>query len=261
MATPIIDDSAASDLLFPAGFGRGLVPRDHTVQPLKMRSVQMPLIPRSEWSARIKEQKATKSRLSDVWRNAGLKFLDQGPVGYCWAHGPAHAMMSVRALQNQPAVSLSAFAVAATIKGGVDEGAWGALALQFMTERGIPEQKYWPQGSRNLAHGTAECWANAAKYKAGEQWADVAAPAWDRDLSFDQVATCLLTGQPVVGDFMWWGHCVCLLDLVEVEPGSFGVYIVNSWKGWGDDIGGAVLRGSQAIPDNAVALSTTATGQ
>lgn len=257
---PVIDVDATPGVLFPAGFGRGTVPRDFAAQPLRMRAVQMPTIPRSEWSARIREQKDTGSRLSDLWRASRLEHLDQGQVGYCWAHGPAHALMAVRAVQNLPPVKLSAFAVAATIKSGADEGGWGALALQFMSERGIPEQSFWPQGSRSLSYGTPECWANAALHKAGEQWADVAAPVWDRNLSFDQVATCLLTGVPVVGDFDWWGHCVCLLDLVEVEPGSFGVYIVNSWAGWGDDLGGAVLRGSRAVPDNAVALATTLTG-
>lgn len=258
MSDFIIDDAAGSDLLFPVGCGRGLVPRDFKATP--MRAVQMATIPRSEWSARIREQIELKSRLSDVWRtgNGGqpIRHLDQGAVGYCWSHSSAHAVYAVRAVNNQPFVPLSAFAVAATIKNGADEGAWGALSLDFIAKRGIPDQKFWPQGSRSLSHGTAECWENAARHKADEAWVDVAAPVWDRDLSFDQVATCLLLGQPVILDFNWWAHSVCGLDLVEVEPGSFGIRIVNSWAGWGDDMGMAVLRGRQAVPDNATALRT-----
>lgn len=245
----VIDDDATVEIRR----GSGLVPRDYAAQPV--RAVQMQTIPRSEWSARIKEQEAKKARLSDVWKGAGLKFLDQGPVGYCWAHSATHAVMALRAVANLPAAELSAYAVAATIKGGRDEGGWSALALEFIAEKGVPEQKYWPQGDRSLSRGTPECWANAKGYRVTEAWADVAAPVWDRDLSFDQVATCLLTGVPVACDFMWWGHAVCALDLVEVSPNQFGVRIVNSWGNWsqGDQWGMAVLTGGRAVPDNAVA--------
>lgn len=254
----VIDDSTHSGILRPAGFGTGLIPRDFNRTP--MRAVQMATIPRSEWSARIKEMKETKSRLSDIWRrgDAGkpILHLDQGPIGYCWGHSTAHAMYAMRAVGNQPFVPLSAFAVCATLVDGRDEGGWGALSLDFITKRGIPNQAFWPQGSRNLSHGTVECWQNAALHKASEQWVDVSAEVWDRDLSFDQVMTCLLLRIPVIADFNWWGHSVCLLDPEEISPGSFGPRLVNSWAGWGDDMGMAVLEGSRAIPDNATALRT-----
>lgn len=253
-----IDDGTSSDLLYPAGFGRGLIPRRYDVQP--MRAVTMDTIPRGEWSARIKEKRETKSRLSDIWRTGNngkaIAHLDQGQVGYCWGHSTAHAVYAIRALNNQPFVPLSAFAVCATLVNGRDEGAWGALSLEFITKNGIPSQAFWPQGSRNLAYGTKECWSNAAQHKADEAWVDVAAEVWDRDLSFDQVATCLLLNVPVIGDFNWWGHSVALLDLEEPTPGSFAVRIVNSWPGWGDDMGMALIEGGRAVPDNATALRT-----
>lgn len=254
----IIDDTTPHDILYPAGFGQGLVPRDFSAQPV--RAVQMDTIPRSEWSARIKEQIERKSRLSDVWRtgDAGkpIKHLDQAQSNYCWAHASVHAVYAVRAVNNQPFVNLSAYGVAATIMKGRNDGGWSALALQFIGEKGVPPQSRWPQGSFNLGYGTPDCWNDAAGFKAGETWVDVAAPYYDRDLSFDQVATCLLLGEPVPVDLLWWGHAVCALDLVEVEANSFGIRIVNSWLGWGDDMGMAVLRGKQAIPDNAVSLRT-----
>lgn len=254
----VIDHSTPADVLFPRDRSRGCVPRDYAATPHRpVRAVDVPLVPRSEWSARIKDMEAARSRLSDV-RLAGaagdpIPSLDQGNIGYCWAHSSTHAVMLLRAVMNQPHVPLSAFAVAATIKNGRDEGGWGAQSLDFICDRGVPAQKYWPQQSRDLSHGTPECWANAALHKVAEGWVDVAAPQYDRDLSFDQVASCLLSRVPVVGDFNWWGHSVCLMDLVEVEPGSFGVRIWNSWADSFGDRGTAVLRGSQAIPDGAVA--------
>lgn len=65
--------------------GRGQEPRDYSVQPVEMFAPpsQLPLIPRSEWSARIKEMEETKSRLSDVILAAGIPSMDQGSNGYC----------------------------------------------------------------------------------------------------------------------------------------------------------------------------------
>ena len=239
----------------------GTVPRDYEATP--MRAVTMPLIPRSEWSERIKEQKATKSRLSDVRLAAvggrPIPSLQQGSYGYCWAHSTTHAAMIERAVNNQPYVPLSAFGVAATIKRGANEGAWGALSLDFASDRGIPSQAVWPQGdARYKQYDRPEVWADAARHKVGEAWNDVALPAYDRDLSFDQVATCLLTGVPVIGDFMWWRHSVALLDLEEPTPGQFGVRIWNSWGDEWGELGMAVLTGSKAIPDGATALRTVA---
>ena len=253
---PMIGDHT---IVNPAAWGagsRGLVPRDFSAMP--MRAVQMPLIPRSEWSARIKQMEAEKSRLSDIrlTGNNGqpIPSLDQGNKGYCWAHSTTHAVMLLRAVNNLPYVPLSAYAVACIIKGYQDEGGWSALSLDFAVNRGIPSQDKWAQGSMSRSNDNPETWANAALHKVSESWVDVAAPVWDRDLNFDQVATCLLSRIPVAVDLMWWGHAVCALDLVETSPGQFGIRIWNSWGDSFGDRGMGVLAGSKAIPDNAVAL-------
>lgn len=246
----LIDDATPTDVLFPAGCRTGLVPRDYAATP--MRAVQMPTIPRSEWSARIREMEETKSRLSDVWFGGGVEHLDQNGQGYCWAYSSTHAVMALRAVNNLPYVRLSGHAVGCTVKGFKDEGGWSAQSLEFVAARGVPSVAAWPEKSMSRANDTPACWADAARHRVVEAWADVAAPVWDRDLSFDQVMTCLLSRVPVACDFNWWGHAVCALDPVEVEPGSFGVRIVNSWAGWGDR-GTGVLRGNRAVPDNAVA--------
>jgi hypothetical protein len=66
-----------------------------------------------------------------------------------------------------------------------------------------------------------------------------------------------MAGIPCVGDFNWWGHSVCLLDVVEVEPGDFGIRILNSWSDQWGERGTSVLRGSKCRPDNAIATRTT----
>ncbi len=70
------------------------MPRDYTQHPQGCyhatygdAPAEIPLIPRSEWSARIKEMEQTKTRLSDLRRTANggkpIPSLNQGQWGYC----------------------------------------------------------------------------------------------------------------------------------------------------------------------------------
>jgi len=176
----------------------------------------------------------------------------------CWAHSTTGALMAARALANEKTIPLSAFAVAATIKKGRDEGGWCGLSAKFARERGIPSQEAWPQGDRDYRkHDTAAVWADAAKHKILEEWTDLTRDVYDTNLTFDQLATALLSRQPGPGDFNWWSHSILLCDLVEVEAGSYGLNIRNSWsKSWGDN-GFGILRGQKAIPDSALSVRVT----
>lgn len=181
--------------------------------------------------------------------------------GNCWAYSTGACIMMLRAVMNQPYVRLSPHAVACKIKGFRDEGGWGALSMEFAVKNGYPSDKFWPQKSMSSRYDTLATWGNAEKHKVLEGYWDLDARVYDRNLTFDQVMTCLLMRIPVVGDYNWWGHSVCLLDPVEVEPGSFGVRIINSWTdSWGN-LGEAVLQANKAIPDGAVAPRVTSASQ
>jgi len=252
----VIDETTPNDLLFDPAFARGAVPRDFAVDPPEMFAApaEMKLIPRSEWSARIKEMAEQKSRLSDLLKGRGIKPLDQKDRGYCWSHSTTMAIMATRARANQPDVRLSAYAVACVIKGYRDEGGWCGLSAKFIAERGVPSVQAWPECGTSRSSDIASTWADAAKYKSTIEWRDLTRQVWDTPMPFDAVMTCLLNRVPVAADFNHWAHSVCLLDPVEVEPGSFGVRLINSWgEGWSDQ-GYGVLRGSKAIPDAAVAI-------
>lgn len=259
----LIDDNTLIDsivnVLGPDGKlrMRGLVPRDMTVHPPDMFAPpsEIEIIPRSEWSERIKEGEAQKSFLSHLRGN--IPSLDQDGVGYCWGHSTVQAVIAQRFAAHQPYTPLSAFAVCSIIKNGRDEGGWCGLSAKFVREVGVPPQSIWPQGSRDLSHDTPAMREQASHYQITEDWVDLTRQVYDQNLSFEQLMTCLLMRRPCPVDFNWWGHSVCALDPVEVEPGSFGIRIWNSWgDNWGDR-GMGVLRGSKAIPNGALCVRVT----
>lgn len=253
----IIDDEPASAALaFPPGVSRGLVPRDWKTHPAETFAplTDLELIPRSEWSDRIKEKAAQKSRLSDLRNFAAL---NQNPQPYCWAYSTTTAVMLLRAVNNQPPVRLSAHAIGCKVMSFQERGGWCGLSAKFHREQGCPSVELWTERSMNRNNDRAETWANASLHKVTEDWADLTRQVYDQNMTFDQVATCLLSNIPVAVDMTWWAHSICAMDLVEVEPGSFGLLILNSWGDeWGER-GTAILRGSKAIPDGAVALRVT----
>lgn len=272
-----------------AGF-KGYIPRDPVQHPVGYSAAippsQIKVFSRDEMIARIAEQEATKSRLSDILMrgDAGnpIPPLDQNGQGYCWAYGTVGALIAARAKQNLPYHRLSAHAVGCKVKNFRDEGGWGALSLDFIIANGIPDVDHWKEKSMSKANDTPETWANAKLYMPDVEFADLASPVYNRDLSFDQQLTSLLMLDPTSDDYDYWGHCVNGCDAVNgntkrmetrVESGKLATdkefevmwgindpvtgglakRIRNSWGMWGDN-GFAVVTGSKAIANNCVAI-------
>lgn len=276
---------------------KGYVPRDPTTHPngfYKNSSPpdQIKTFGRDELLQRIKELETIKGRISDI-RNRGnngkpIPALDQGQVGYCWAHSTTSCVMLLRAVMNLPYVPLSAYGIAATIKKGQDEGGWGAQSMDFAVERGIPSQDVWAQGDRDYrGHDKPETWESAKLHKVTEGFFDMSVSQYDRKMTDDQVNALLVTGTPVVGDFNWWSHSVGVVDLVNGATefgkhrdrvtgklltlqehdrlfamnhpvtGGLAKRILNSWGDKWSENGSGLLTGDKAILDGAVAPLVT----
>lgn len=273
---------------------RGLIPRDFKTHPLGCYEgipkwvVDMPTIPRSEWSERARDQLKAGRRCSDFRRRGKngsiIESRDQNGRGYCWFHSGTSAVLVQRARMNEPYADLSAYAGACKIKNFRDEGGWGAQGVDFMMKYGIPTSEFWPQKATSKGYDNDKTWANALLHRVTEGWMDMNAGQYDRNLTWDQYVTCWLLGESTVNDYNWWGHSVCGLDVVEGaqtrkfcrDPISgkllslkafnllwamddevmagFGCRIWNSWGDSWSDKGEGLLTGSKAVPDGGVAL-------
>lgn len=264
---PILDHAVAAsrDELNPVGMTKGLVPRDYDEYPQEYLGApdEMAVIPKSEWDARYDEQEATESSLEHLYlrgNKPAFVNLDQVSDGYCWAYSTGHALMLTRLRDNLPLVRLNPHAAAAIIKGGANEGAWCGLSGKWAAQHGYAEEGtgpgQWPANSRNLKYDTPELRNQMAKYKTTEEWRDLTKRDWSQTMTSLQLATCGFLNIPAPSDFNFWQHSVCQVRWVRIEAGSWGPLILNSWKGWGR-FGLAVLRGSQAIADGAIAVRTS----
>lgn len=263
----VIDHATPNDLIYaPVIDGQvkahGLVKRDYSIYPKQMFAppTDIPLIPRSEWDARIDEQEERQSSLEHI-RLAGMNgqmipSLDQNGQGFCWAYSTTMAVMLLRAMNNQPYIRLSAHAIGCKVKNFRDEGGWCGLSAKFQKEVGCPSVQHWQEKSMSRSNDKPETWANAALHKVTEDWVDLTRDVYDQNLTVDQLATCLLSNIPCAIDYDEWGHSICALRWSRIERGSYGPKIINSWTDqWGDRGMGVIQRGWTV--DGAVGLRVT----
>lgn len=209
---------------------------------------KMDVIPRSEWSQRIKEQAAARARVSDY---CNFPAFNQASTNYCWANGPCQAFTIARLQQGLPPRRISSASIACLLTDYRNVGGWELDAIEGLTDIGATTEDAWPNAAISKAYNTAAVENDRENYVALE---------WVELNSFDEFATALLNGYPCAVAYNWWHHVVILCDLVEISPGHFGFLIRNSWSdGWGGKnelgFGGfAVLAEGKGTPSSGFML-------
>lgn len=225
-------------------------PADHDSRGYsKLLGAEVPTIPRSEWSARIKEQAARKRRISDHQR---WPCDNQGSYPTCWAAGTCQAYSTARVMQMgmEHYVRISAMSIAVPISGG-RSGGYEGNAVNYLTKYGGVDVKLWGYTDPGRYDNKPEVQANRLLHKSLE--------SYECD-GFAEFATALLLGYPCTVSYAWWRHVVMLTDLVEIEAGSFGFRIRNNWgESYGDKgeygFGGyAVFREGRGTPSGGFAF-------
>lgn len=230
----------------------GLIPRDFHKYPVGYlmcaKPFDLPLIDEDKWDAIIADQEANQSSLQHI-RDKGcygspIPALDQNGQGYCWFYSGTAANMMVRAVNNQPYKRLSGHSGACIIKGYRDEGGWGPQGVEFQADIGVADVDHWPEKSMSRSNDTPAMRENMKLYRILE-WMDCSDNAAERR---KQVATALLLGLPVVADYNFWSHSVCLIRLMSKRK----TRLLNSWTNEWSENGVGDLEDGKAFPDAAI---------
>ena len=252
----IHDETPERDYMHPEK-GRGLDLSRRPVSGPAYAGVAEPfptslIVPRSEWQARIQEMTERKALLSVLCDLQGIKVKDQQRTNYCWVNAPTHCTEIVRALQNEPHVSLSPASVGARITHFRNVGGFGRDALEYIVANGIVPSSKWPDTAIDRSYDTADNEAAGQAYRIDE-W-------WELDINnLDHLMSALLLGLPVSVGYAWWSHQVTAVDPVWLD-GDAAIRIDNSWgTGWGDN-GRGILQGRKMLPDDACCPRTALAG-
>ena len=203
----------------------------------------IPLIPKSEWAARIDKQEELSTNLYHFAISNNLPCKDQGNTNYCWINAPAYCADLIRLIQCPWEVpSHSPASVGGPIKGFANRGGWGSEGLEYMREFGMNLTQDWPDNAIDRRYYTE---ANKQKAMASRVLEYFVLTNWE------EVVSCILSLVPVALGYNWWSHEV---SGVRLADGGDRLGIRNSWgMGWGDR-GHGWLEGNKRMPDDAVAI-------
>lgn len=248
--TFIINDETSNDILHPKDRFKGLELSLRGPEGYGSSAMPFPskwLIPRSEWQARIQEQKERGTRLYDLIKRKKLSSLNQDRTNYCWMNAVIGSVEVTRLKQNQRIVRLSPASAAAQIKQYQNIGGWGLEAIQWLAKYGCNEVGDWPANAIDRKYATAANREKALAYRV-QNWVAL------EPRNLDQLVSLLLADDPIpvpVG-YLWWGHEVYATH-VEWIDGEVAIGIRNSWSDEWGDFGFAVLQGNKRLFDDGVA--------
>lgn len=242
---PVIDDAA----MIPDGTtGLDLTDRPN-VDGYGYGGVAVPfddrlLIPESEWQARIEEQQATQSRVSDLVSHYRIPPKNQGRLNYCWIYAPVHAMEINRVRSGYGYRALAAAQPGAVIKRGRNVGGWGMEGVRYIGQHGIAtEQDYGKVPEILRGYDSPEMRLLATANKCTE-WVEC------KPRSVAQLVSMLLRGYAGAIGLDWWRHEVTACEAIWLD-GAIAIRIRNQWQGWGAN-GFGILRGQKMIANDCV---------
>lgn len=259
---PVIDDKNFGLYVQEADVdptkGRGLIPRDFTLEPYASHPfagpLKLPLVDPATYDERIEEGEKTQSTLWHLSKLKGVKVKNQQSTNYCWINAPTFCVELMRVSQGLEYVSLSPASSGAKITNFRNVGGWGTKGVDWLCRNGAVPSASWPDNAIDKRYDTPANDALRARYKVTE-WVDM------KPRNMAEVYTCLLYNIPVAIGLNWWGHEITGIAMVKLAGSkNYGIKIANSWgTGWGEN-GYGVLSGSKQVPDDAIAPSVVTGG-
>lgn len=248
--TVIAGHPTVDSIATPPGCGKGYIPRDYSSYPLgglkfAKSAPTIKAMTDAELKEAIEYKTAKKAWISDRFDLAKLPVKNQQNSNYCWAHGAVRCCEACYVFSGGRVFVLSAFDVAACIKGGRNQGGSGIVAVEWIAQNGVCREDFHKPMDFDSSRSSEQS-ANASLHKI-EAYDDLE-PS-DRNLIYTYVVNdiAVTVGIPV------WGHEVAITYLA-LEGGTVYPGIDNSWgTGYGNN-GRAVLHGAYTRFDEAGAV-------
>lgn len=177
-----------------------------------------PVFPRSEWSDRIKEKKAKKTRIRDFQNFAAH---DQNGFPSCWRNGPAHAYTTLRVIWGMALTYISAMSLCPehSPNTGGDESDAG----NYLVSPGGASVDVWGNNDSNMSlDGTPAVQESRKHHRAAQMY------SLNSDDEF-MSASLMDPPMPMAIAFNRWSHVISGGDGAEPEPGVFGMEDRNNW--------------------------------
>lgn len=211
------------------------------------------LIPKDSYKEVIAACEKARSfplhHLHDSWAPPGTKFNQNG-LGYCWTWSSTACMMTVRAAELKPFVSLASVSMGYLVR-WANQGNYLESVINGLREKGICP------GDFNDHSNSASKWSSLdserAKYRLRAVW-DTNPRAGDATM-IQHCLSILAYGRPLQGAWNWWGHAVAIVGMRWDESLLNNVaFILRNSHNESDVI---ELTGSRAVPDEAYGFIST----
>lgn len=252
--TVVIDESNWQRYAHRNDVSTGYAGRDWKANPYASspysQPFDYPVIDRSEWTERIKDQEKYESGITAVAKRHGVQFSYQNGVGYCWIFAVAKIVEFSMAMAGQPYVPLSPASIGCKIKNFRNQGGTLHEGLDYAVKHGFGPTRLWPEYALSRKYDTEE--VDAERHKGQiKEWTDVV--DWgqvSKREGFERIMTLGLMTIPYAIAVMWWRHAIAGASPVVLGRNDFGIQLWNS-HGEGKPI---ILHESKASPDEAVAV-------
>jgi hypothetical protein len=211
------------------------------------------LVPKDSFKEVIAAAEKARSfpihHMYDTWCPKGTKFNQNG-LGYCWTWSATACLMTVRASEVKPFVSLAPVSMGYLV-GWRNEGNYLEAVINGLREKGVCP------GDFNSLQNKASAWSaldsERSKYRLRAVW-DTNPRAGDATM-IQHCLSILAYGRPLHGAWNWWGHAVAIVGMRWDESLLNNVaFILRNSHNESDVI---ELTGSRAVPDEAYGYIST----
>lgn len=191
----------------------------------------MPLLPRSEWDARIAYNDANNAWLYNTCIRHKIPVGNQNSLNFCWSWGTTHCVMAIRAANNLPFVELAPESLGSAV-GWRNAGNYVDSTLQIVRTQGLCAVSFLDRRYSLTPSRWKAGWEKDCENHRVESWLDMDVPGkvWDAAM------TCTLLGYPYAAGFGWWSHLVAGGFKARKNGDRYEIMYRNSWgPSYGED--------------------------